>query len=102
MKFAGKSKAPLKIDFNPLQVGEARYVEPVEINMVKITEDFNMEAEKEVVESSENQMKYVYPRTEEDLVNFLRCFQAKESEVLLCPRSSTILDKKYAKEIENS
>ena len=44
LKFA-KGKVPMKINSNPLQVEEAGYVEPVEINMVEITEDFDMEAE---------------------------------------------------------
>lgn len=74
LKFAGKSKAPMKIDSDLLQVGEARYVEPVEINMVEIIEYFDMQAREEVVESNENQMQSVYPKTEEGLVNFLhRC-----------------------------
>lgn len=49
----------MNIDSDPLQAEEVRYVEPVEINMVGINKDFNMEAEEEVVESSENQMKFV-------------------------------------------
>lgn len=56
LKLAGKNKAPIKIDSDLLHVEEVRYAEPVEINMVKITEDFDMEAEDEAIE---NQMQSV-------------------------------------------
>lgn len=41
LKFA-KGKPPMKIDSDPLQIEDASYVEPVAINMVKITKDFDM------------------------------------------------------------
>lgn len=78
MKFA-KIKAPMKINFDPLQVKEVRYIELVDINMVEITEDLNMKDEEEAVESSENQMKSVYPKTKEGLVDFLHHCKAKSS-----------------------
>ena len=63
LKFAGKNKVPMKIDSDPLQAEEACYVEPVEINMGEITEDFDLEAEKKVVENNKNHMQFVYPKT---------------------------------------
>ncbi|XP_050890751.1 uncharacterized protein LOC127096187 [Lathyrus oleraceus] len=41
LKFS-KGRAPMKIDSDPLQVRDASYVEPITINMVEITEDFDM------------------------------------------------------------
>ena len=69
--------------------------------MVEINEDFNMEAEEKASESSESQMKSVYPKDEEGLVEFLHCCKIKESEVMLCPRRNAVFDKKTAKEVEN-
>lgn len=92
----------MKIGSNPLQIKEARYIELVEINMVKITKDFDMEAECEVVESSEGQEKSVYPKNEEGLVDFLHRCKAKESKVMLCPICSAVFDKKSTKEAKNA
>lgn len=52
----------MKIDYDSLQVGETRYVEPVEINMVKITEYFDMDVKDEAMENSENQTQSIYPK----------------------------------------
>lgn len=49
----------MKIDYDPAHVEETRYVEPVEINIVEITQDFDIKAEEEVIESNRNQMQYV-------------------------------------------
>lgn len=59
LKFA-KGKAPMKIDFDPLQAREANYIEPLEVNIVEITKDFDMEAEDEAACGSENQIESVY------------------------------------------
>lgn len=32
----------MKIDFDPLQVADAHYTEPEEVNLVKVTDDFDM------------------------------------------------------------
>lgn len=47
LKFAEKGKAPMKIDYDPLQT-QANYVEPTEINMAVVTKDHDMEVEAEV------------------------------------------------------
>lgn len=101
IKFS-KSKVPMKIVSDPLQVEEGRYVETMEINMVEITDDFDMEVEEEAVESSENQMKYGYAKTEEGMVGVLYRCKAKESEFMLFLRCSAVFDKKVAKEVENA
>lgn len=61
----------MKIDSDLLQVEETSYVEPIEINMVKITEDFDMEVEDEALEGSENQIEGFYPKANEGLFDFL-------------------------------
>lgn len=69
----------MNIDFDPLEVGEANYIKPLEVNMVEITEYLNMEAEDEVVKGSENQIKSIYPKVGEDLSDFLYRYKAKDS-----------------------
>lgn len=56
----------MKIESDPLQVRDSNYVEPVTINMVEISEDFNM-AE---FEESENHIKLCTQRLVKDLWNF--------------------------------
>lgn len=46
----------MKVDLDPLQVEDASYMEPVAINMVKITKDFDMDE----FEESENQIEVVF------------------------------------------
>lgn len=52
LKFS-KGNPPMNIDSDPLQVEEDRYVKPLGVNMVEITEDFedcNMEVGDKVAE----------------------------------------------------
>ena len=69
----------MKIDSDSLQVGDADYVEPVAINMVQITKDFDM-AE---FEDNENQIEAVYPKAGEGLVEFLHRCKAEYSKVMM-------------------
>lgn len=71
----------MKIDSDHSQVGYVIYVDPVTIDMVEITEDFDM-AE---FEESENQIEVVYPKGGEGLVEFLYMCKAEDSKVMLCP-----------------
>lgn len=71
----------MKIDYDPLQVRDASYMEHVTINMVEITEDFDM-AE---FEESENQIEVVYPKANEGLAEFIYMCKAEDSELMLCP-----------------
>ncbi|XP_050919016.1 uncharacterized protein LOC127136513 [Lathyrus oleraceus] len=42
LKFGDKPLSHMKIDSDPLQVVDAQYTEPEEVNLVKVTNDFNM------------------------------------------------------------
>ncbi|XP_050895146.1 uncharacterized protein LOC127101742 [Lathyrus oleraceus] len=42
LKFRDKTQSQMKIDSDPLQVAEAHYTEPEEMNLVEVTEDFDM------------------------------------------------------------
>ncbi|XP_050883622.1 uncharacterized protein LOC127086850 [Lathyrus oleraceus] len=72
-----KSKDPMKINSESLQVGDAIYIEHVTINMVKITVDFDM-----VEFESENQIEVVYPKDGEGLLEFLHGCKAKDSYMM--------------------
>lgn len=80
MKFSN-GNPPLKIDLDPLQVEDASNVEPLAINMVEITEDFDMVESEE----SENQIEAAFPKAGEGLVEFLYRCKAEDSKVMLCP-----------------
>lgn len=84
----------MNINSDPLQIEKARYVELVEVNMVKISEHFDIEIVDEAVESNKIQKKFVYPKVDESLVDFLHLYKSKESEVMLCPRYSAVFNKK--------
>ncbi|XP_050890358.1 uncharacterized protein LOC127095756 [Lathyrus oleraceus] len=71
LKFAGRR---MKIDADPLHQEEALFVEPVKINMVEITEYDEADMLKQTGESPDVDIAEVYPRADEDLVDFLyRC-----------------------------
>ena len=72
LKFAARK---MKIDTGPLRQEEALFLDPVEINMVEITEfpDDDM-VEEGTGESPDVDLADVYPRPDEDLLEFLyRC-----------------------------
>ena len=92
----------MEINFGPLQI-KANYVELVQINMVGVTEDLNMEVEVEVGENSEEQMKVVYPRVDEKLIEFPNGYKFKDSEVMLCLRCDAIFyNNKTTRDLENA
>ncbi|KAI5425343.1 hypothetical protein KIW84_031225 [Lathyrus oleraceus] len=71
LKFAGRR---MKIDADPLHQEEALFVEPVEINMVEITEYDEAGMLEQTGENPDIDIAEVYPRADEDLVDFLyRC-----------------------------
>ena len=88
----------MKIDSYPLHVVDASYVEPAVVNMVEITEDFNMDE----FEESEYQIEAIFTKAGESLMGFLCRCQVDDSEVMLCPHCSAVLDKKAAKKVENT
>ncbi|XP_050901634.1 uncharacterized protein LOC127108240 [Lathyrus oleraceus] len=42
LKFGDKPRSQVKIDSNPLQMADAHYTEPEEVNMVEVIDDFDM------------------------------------------------------------
>lgn len=67
--------------------------------MVEITHKTAMEVDEECLKQEEYN-KLAYPKQEEGLVEFLHRFQRKRSEVILCPRCSSVFDRKAAKNLE--
>ncbi|XP_050888952.1 uncharacterized protein LOC127094133 [Lathyrus oleraceus] len=90
LKFAGRR---MKIDVDPLHQEEALFVEPVEINMVEITEYDEANMLEQTGESPDVDIAEVYPRADEDLVDFLYRCKNKGSQVCLCPRCGAVTDK---------
>ncbi|XP_050914692.1 uncharacterized protein LOC127129580 [Lathyrus oleraceus] len=71
LKFVGHR---MKINADPLHQEEALFMEPVEINMVEITEYDEADMLEQTGESPDIDIAEVYPRADEDLVDFLyRC-----------------------------
>lgn len=42
LKFGDKNRSQMKIDSDPLQVADAHYMEPEEVKLVKVIDDFDM------------------------------------------------------------
>ncbi|XP_050916120.1 uncharacterized protein LOC127131233 [Lathyrus oleraceus] len=42
LKFGDKTRSQMKIDSDPLQVANAHYTEPEEVNLLEVTDDFDM------------------------------------------------------------
>ncbi|XP_045797576.1 uncharacterized protein LOC123891716 [Trifolium pratense] len=95
LKFGEKSKHQMKIDEDPLQISDASYVEPVECLMI---DAMDLSGGAQLVSIPEDEyyekMKVVYPRAEEELIDFLQRCKLNKSEVMLCPRCSAVFDKK--------
>ncbi|KAI5391464.1 hypothetical protein KIW84_076324 [Lathyrus oleraceus] len=90
LKFVGRR---MKIDADPLHQEEALFVEPVENNMVEITEYDEANMLEQTGESPDVDITEVYPRADEDLVDFLYRCKNKGSQVCLCPRCGAVTDK---------
>jgi len=48
----------------------------------------------------EEKIQVVFPKVEEDLIDFLNRYKISGSPVMLCPRCSAVFDKKAAKNVE--
>lgn len=70
----------------------------LEVNMVEASR--KMEADEENARQSKEKVRVAYPKSDERLVEFLHRFQEKKSEVMLCPRCSSVFNKKAAENIE--
>src|ERR1051325_11359924 len=84
----------MKIDSDPLRQEEALFTEVAEINVVDV-ENFS---EDNMVEESEGEsplvkMADVYPKPEEELLDFLKRCKSQGSIVGLCPRYSALIDR---------
>ncbi|XP_050895910.1 uncharacterized protein LOC127102601 [Lathyrus oleraceus] len=97
LKFTGRK---MKIDVDPLHQEEALFVEPVEINMVEITEYDEANMLEKTGESPNADIAEVYPRADEDLVDFLYRCKNKGSQVCLCPRCGAVTDKVAAENFQ--
>lgn len=69
------------------------------VNMVEGTQETAVEVD-EQSSRQEEYVKIAYPKQDESLVEFLHRFHRKKSEVMLCPRCSSIFDKKAAENVE--
>lgn len=69
----------------------------LEVNMVEVSRE--MEVDEESARQSEEHVRVAYTKSGESLVEFLHRLQKKKSEVMLCPKCSSIFDKKAAENI---
>ncbi|GAU44958.1 hypothetical protein TSUD_28930 [Trifolium subterraneum] len=99
LKFDEKSKPSMKVDTDPLQIADTSFAEPFEFMMVEAMEVTTLESipEEEYIEK----IKVVYPKVEEDLLDFLMRCKAKNHQIMLCPRCSAVCDKEATAGLEN-
>ena len=90
----------MKIDADPLHPKEALFVEPVEINIVNISEYDEADMLEKIDESPDVDIAEVYARADEDLVDFLYRCKNKGSQVCLCPRCGAVSDKVAAENFQ--
>ena len=80
---------------------EALFAEPVDINMVDITEvPNNTMLEESTNESPNVKLADVYPRDDEDLLGFIYRCKSKGAQVGLCPRCSALTDRVTAENFQ--
>jgi hypothetical protein len=99
LKFADKSKPPMKVDTDPLPKADATYVEIYDCNMVDVVDPAPIKVVPE--EEYEKKIQEVYPNAEEELVDFLNRCKLNNSEVMLCPRFSAVCDKEVVTCLRN-
>lgn len=86
-KFDEKKKARQEGGPDP-KVEEALFPEPVDIFMVDITKSMKGdEPEFEV------KMKVVFPKVEEEIIDFLNMCKLKDNEIMLCQCCSAVFDR---------
>ena len=102
--FEEKKKAsPMKVDTDPFQ-NTTNYVEPTDLGicMVGIEEVDDKDVVDEVIEHFEENGRRIYASAGETLFEFLQCKCNEKSEVMLCPRCSSVFDLAAAKAFERS
>ncbi|KAK2422492.1 hypothetical protein QL285_033024 [Trifolium repens] len=92
LKFGEKPKAA-KADPESSQNADTLYAEPQAIMMVEAMEVTEVQVEKISEEEYFEKMKVVYPRPEEDLIDFLNRCKLENKGVMLCARCSAVCDK---------
>lgn len=92
LKFTEKQK--LRPEEDVEMKFEALFVKPLDIKMVNIINEVG------VKDNYEDQATKVYPKDEEELVDFLNCCRLKYLEVMLYHRWSYLFDKQAAQEME--
>jgi hypothetical protein len=119
LKFGDKPKQPMQVDIDPLVKSDSMYLEVAGLNMVKISEidpiaatdgpkvDVEMVTEGHrcadtviTEDQYEEKIQVVFPKAEEDLIDFVNKCKISGSLVMLCPRCSTTFNKKDAKNFE--
>ena len=119
LKFGDKLKQPMQVDTDPLKKEYSMYLEIAGMNMMEISEidpivatdgaKFDVEIVTEshkcdgtviTEDQYEEKIQVVFPKAEEDLIDFLKRCEISGSPVMLCPRCSAIFDKKAAKNVE--
>lgn len=78
---------------------DAFFVEPVDIMVVNTVTSARDEDKKP---NDEDQTAKAYPKHEKELINFLNQCKLEDSEVMSCPRCSSVFDKEAAKEMEKT
>ena len=92
LKFGEKPKAT-KANPESSQNADTLYAEPQAIMMVEAMKVTEVQVEKIPEEEYFEKMKVVYPRAEEDLIDFLNRCKLENKGVMLCARCSAVCDK---------
>jgi len=119
LKFGDRPTQPMQVDVDPLKKSDSMYLEIASLNMVEIFEvnpivatngpkvDVEMVTEGHkcadtviIEDQYEEKIQVVFPKAEEDLIDFLNRCKISGSLVMLCPRCSAVFDKRAAKNVE--
>ena len=123
LKFGDKAKQPIQVDVDPLKTADSMYTEVVSINMVdvseelmaieesmkaedlptndeKVTKDHHFDDAMVTKDQFAEKTKIAYPKSEEDLIDFLNRCKISNTNVMLCPRCSAMFDKEVAMSVE--
>ncbi|RYR53682.1 hypothetical protein Ahy_A06g028892 [Arachis hypogaea] len=84
-------KKEMKVDIDPFDA-DANFVEPYfGVNMVGMSYDFDV-----ALDDFESQVRFVYTRAGDGLLDFLVQQKIKDCDVSLCPRCNTVFDAEAA------
>jgi len=126
LKFGNKPKPHIQVDSDPLKDASMMYTDIAGCNMVdtivNAVENLSIEAETKIEECQmvdimkdagyveetvqepqfDEKLKTSYPKTEEELIDFLNQCKLKNSEVMLYPRCSVVFENEATKGLEGS